>query len=238
MVNMRTTQQIKTPDKIIEFLGRENRIYPVRNTKGYSVSALLGCPRKAFFQKTRTSFEKIDLTQVENNVWRTTRGNFLHQITQAYSWNELEGKYIVSVNGEDIPVFGRLDCYDPEEKNIIEFKTMQNVSKSASEGLLPFDSHIKQLQIYGTIFEDIIPVEKLTIVYLDMNDVVSFEIQKEDMSNWIINKVTSIENAIKSKEMPDGQVNSFCKLCNYQTTCSNNENGIEKPLSVLEAKRR
>ena len=76
MVNMRTTQQIKTPHKIIEFLGRENRIYPSRNTKGYSVSTLLGCPRKAFFQKTRTSFEKIDLTQVEDNIWRTTRGNF------------------------------------------------------------------------------------------------------------------------------------------------------------------
>ena len=147
-----TTQQIKTPDKIIEFLGRENRIYPVRNTKGYSVSSLLGCPRKAFFQKTRTSFEKIDLTQVEDNIWRTTRGNFLHQITQAYSWNELEGKYIVNVNGEDIPVFGRLDCYDPEEKNIIEFKTMDNVSKNANAGILPFDSHIKQIQIYGTIF--------------------------------------------------------------------------------------
>ena len=235
---MNSKNKIKTPDKIIEFLGRENRIYPNRNTKGYSVSTLLGCPRKAFFQKTVTSFEKIDLTQVEDNIWRTTRGNFLHQITQAYSWNELEGKYIVNVNGEDIPVFGRLDCYDPEEKNIIEFKTMDNVSKSANAGILPFDSHIKQIQIYGTIFKDIIPVEKLTIVYLDMNDVVSFEIQKNDMLNWIINKVTTIENAIKSKKIPDGQVNSFCKLCNYQTTCSNNKNGIEKPLSILETKRR
>lgn len=235
---MITTKKIKTPDKIIEFLGKENRIYPSKNTDGYSVSSLLGCERKAFFQKTATCFEKIDLSQVEDNIWKTTRGNFLHQITQAYSWNELEGKYSVNVNGEDITVFGRLDCYDPEEKNIIEFKTMENISKSANEGLLPLDSHIKQIQIYGTIFKNIFPVEKLTLVYLDMNDVVSFEIENKDMSCWIINKIALIENAIKSKKIPDGQVNSFCKLCNYQTTCSNNKNGIEKALSVLEVKRR
>ncbi len=235
---MNKTQKIKTPEKIIEFLGRNNRIYPKRNTKGYSVSALLGCPRKSYFQKTFTSFDKIDLDQVESNVWKTTRGNFLHQITQAYSWNELEVKFPVSVNDAIIPIFGRLDCYDPEEKNIIEFKTMEKITENMESGLLPFDSHVKQLQIYGTIFKDTIPVDKLTLVYLDMNNVVSFDISKKDMSEWILNKITSLENAIKSHKIPDGQTSSFCELCNYQTTCANNEHGIETPRSVLEEKRR
>lgn len=235
---MKTPNQTKTPQKIIEFLGKSNRIFPKKNTKGYSVTSLLGCTRKSYFQKTFTSIDKINLEQVESNVWKTTRGNFLHQITQAYSWNELEIKTSIFVNNSTIPIFGRLDCYDPEEKNIIEFKTMENVAEHTKSGLLPYNSHIKQLQIYGTLFKDIIPVEKLTLVYLDMNSVVSFEIPKKDMSEWILNKVTFLENSIKSHTIPNGQTSSFCELCNYQTTCANNENGIKTPLSVLEVKRR
>ena len=39
---------------------------------------------------------------------------------------------------------------------------------------------LSKFKFMGQSSRDIIPVEKLTIVYLDMNDVVSFEIQKED----------------------------------------------------------
>ena len=78
------------------------------------------------------------------------------------------------------------------------------------------------------------PGSRIRTLYIEEKDFYhKFAVFEFDRFNW-----GNLKNAIKSKKIPDGQVNSFCKLCNYQTTCSNNEKGIEKPLSILEAKRR
>lgn len=230
---MNKIKPICTPKKIIEFLGKSNRIYASSNRRGYSVTALLGCERKAFFQKTFTPFDKINLSLVEESVWKTTRGNFLHNITQAYSWNELEVEYPLTVDGKNISVFGRLDCYDPDEKCIIEIKSRENVSES----IAPDAEHVIQLQVYGTIFGNTIPVERLILVYLDMNNVASFDIPLNDMNAWIRERVSFLENSVAENKMPEGKLSSFCDLCNYQDSCSRYPGGVIEPKTIREPKR-
>jgi len=167
-------------------------------------------------------------------MWATVRGDFLHQMTHAYKWREMDMEYYVPLKDKRIAtVAGRLDMYDWKEKTIIDLKTTKMIKWQIKKGFIPRPEHILQVQCYGTMFSNVIPVENLSIVYVDMSDIVTYKVKKRDLSNWIKTRVQEIEDAISKNKIPDGEVSGVCQFCRYQTKCFNDGSGlIEKPLSI------
>jgi hypothetical protein len=83
------------------------------------------------------------------------------------------------------------------------------------------------------MFSNIIPVSNLIILYVDMNDIVAFKIEKWDLGHWIKTRIHELEDSISTNTIPLGEVSGLCKYCKYQTRCFNQGNGlITRPLSV------
>ena len=76
-------------------------------------------------------------------------------------------------NGKLGTISGRLDMYDWKLKIIIDLKTTKDVYSQAEEDIL-------QIQCYGTIFSNVIPIQDLVLVYADLNDMLAFRIANED----------------------------------------------------------
>jgi CRISPR/Cas system-associated exonuclease Cas4 (RecB family) len=87
------------------------------------------------------------------------------------------------------------------------------------------------------MFSQYMPVENLNIVYADMTDIVTYKVQKKDLSNWIKTRVQEIENSKESQDIPKGETSGLCKFCKYQTQCLEDGCGLtEKPLSIPKPK--
>jgi CRISPR/Cas system-associated exonuclease Cas4 (RecB family) len=226
--------EIDTPEGIVNFLQKRNGMpYKVAKNR-YSVTDLVGCQRKAFYKELGVDQEELLEDATIEKMWGTVRGDFLHQMTYAYKWRELDIEHYVPLKDKRIAsVVGRLDMYDWKTRTIIDLKTTKLVKWQIKQGFLPRAEHILQLQCYGTMFSGIMPVENLNIVYVDMNDIVTYKVQLRDLTDWIKTRVTEIEEALSNKTIPTGQVSGLCQFCRYQTRCFSDGNGLqEKPLSV------
>jgi len=159
-------------------------------------------------------------------------------MTHAYKWREMDMEYKVPLDdGREATVAGRLDMYDWKTKTIIDLKTTKTVRWQIKQGILPRLEHILQVQCYYTMFSDVIPVENLNLVYADMQDIVTYRVKKNDLSEWIKTRIKDIEDSITRKSTPNGEVSGLCQFCKYQSRCSDDGNGIEhKPLSTPKKK--
>lgn len=231
-------EEIDTPEGIVNFLQRRNGKFTRNNSSRYSVLELVGCQRKSTYKQLGVQEEEVLEDSTIEGMWASVRGDFLHNMTYAYKWREMDMEYQVPLNdGRTATLAGRLDMYDWKTKTIIDLKTTKFVRWQIKQGFLPKPEHILQVQCYDTMFSQYMPVENLNIVYADMSDIVTFKIQKRDMSNWIVQRIQEVESAKANKIMPSGEVSSMCKFCKYQTRCSNDGNGLlEKPLSIPKSK--
>jgi CRISPR/Cas system-associated exonuclease Cas4 (RecB family) len=214
------SKQIPIPEKIITFLKSQNGERKFRKDT-YSVTELTNCLRNTFYKKNRFPTEVLSSNISE--LWSTVRGNMLHKLANAYSWNELEGEIEITLdNGKKITVCGRLDMYDPETKTIIDIKTTNGLEQKIANNELPNNDHIFQIQSYGTIFSKIIPVDHLNLVYVDNSQITTFEVSLENNYDWIKHRVSILESSMESMKMPTAEIGSKCKFCRYQKLCSKN----------------
>ena len=231
-------EQIDIPLGLINYLEKKTKktYYLPTSLKGsrYSVTDIAGCQRKNYYKSLELEEEELlDDGSVEN-MWDSVRGDLLHQITYAYKWRELDIEYSIDLKDEKTAILaGRLDMYDWKTATIIDLKTTKYVKWQIKRGFIPKPEHIIQLQCYGTIFSKIIPVENLIIVYVDMDDIVAYNVQKINLTEWIRARIQELENSICQNRIPLGEPSGLCKYCRYQTRCYNNGGGlITKPLSL------
>lgn len=228
------TEEIDTPEGIVNFLQKRNGLFSKDYTSRYSVTELVGCHRKSLYKQLGVSQEELLGDTTLEGMWATVRGDFLHQMTYAYKWREMDIEHYVPLNdGRVATLAGRLDMYDWKTKTIIDLKTTKFVRWQIKQGFLPKPEHILQLQCYDTMFSKYMPVENLNIVYADMSDIVTYKVQKRDLTDWIKTRIQEIESAKIEKIIPNGEVSGLCKYCKYQTRCFEDGNGLtDKPLSV------
>ena len=232
------TEEIDTPKGIVNFLEKRNGLSKFNYKSRYSVTELVGCQRKSLYKQQGIPQEELLADTTLESMWATVRGDLLHNMTYAYKWREMDMEYYVPLdNGKIATLAGRLDMYDWKTKTIIDLKTTKFVRWQIKQGFLPKPEHILQLQCYDTMFSEYMPVENLNIVYADMSDIVTYKVQKRDLSEWIKTRVQEIENAKNGETIPNGEVSGLCKYCKYQTTCSEAGNGLtDKPLSTPKSK--
>src|SRR3989442_4731495 len=122
------TLEVDTPQGIVNFLQKRNGIpYKVAKNR-YSVTDLVGCQRKAFYKELGVELEELLQDATVEKMWGTVRGDFLHQMTYAYKWRELDIEHYVPLKDKRIAtVVGRLDMYDWKTKTIIDLKTTKLV---------------------------------------------------------------------------------------------------------------
>ena len=226
------TVEVDTPAGIVSFLQKRNGIYNFDFRNRYSVTDLVNCQRKSYYKQLGIKEEEL-LSDV-SGMWITVRGNLLHEMTHAYKWRELDMEYKVPLDdGREATVAGRLDMYDWKTKTIIDLKTTKSVRWQIKNGYIPKLEHILQVQCYYTMFSDVIPVENLNLVYADMQDIVTYRVKKNDLSEWIKTRIRDIENSLVRKSAPNGETSGLCQFCKYQSRCFSDGNGVEhKPLST------
>ena len=227
-------QEIDTPEGIMNFLQKRNGQITKNHESRYGVTELVGCKRKSTYKQLGIHQEELLADTTLESMWAAVRGDLLHNMTYAYKWREMDMEYYVPLdNGKTATLAGRLDMYDWKTKTIIDLKTTKFVRWQIKQGFLPKLEHILQLQCYDTMFSQYMPVENLNIVYADMTDIVTYNVQKRDLTDWIKTRIQEIENAKESKEVPKGEISGLCKFCKYQTKCFEDGKGLtEKPLSI------
>ena len=227
--------EIDTPKGIVNFLQKRNGTkFPYITKHRYSVTDLVHCQRKSLYKQLGVNQEELLEDRSIEGMWSTVRGDFLHNMTYAYKWREIDMEYNVPLNdGREAMVIGRLDMYDWKTKTVMDLKSTKNVQWQIKKGFLPKLEHILQVQCYGTMFEQYIPIENLNIVYVDNSDIVTYKVKKHDLTNWIKTRIQEIENAVDNKQMINGESSGLCQFCRYQTKCQSDGNGIEHtPMSA------
>jgi len=216
--------QVDIPDGITSFLEKKSGIFRNDKTPSYGVTEIIRCLRKSYYEKTK---KKRKSRKSLDNLWPTVRGDLLHQMTTAYNWNELDMDFqIPRGNGKSGTISGRLDMYDWKTKTIIDLKTTKDVYSQAEEGTIPKKEDILQIQCYGTIFSNVIPVQNLVLVYADLNDMIAFRIRIEDKTWWLKDRILELEKAIKDHKPPKKEISKLCYFCKFQNQCFPDEDKI------------
>ena len=228
-------EEIDIPIEIIGYLEKKTRksSYSTKKSR-YSVTDIVGCQRKNHYKLLEIKEEELLKDATIENMWGTVRGDLLHQMTYAYKWREMDIDHKVTLkDGRVATLAGRLDMYDWKTSTIIDLKTTKYVKWQLKQGFIPKPEHILQLQCYSTMFSRVIPVENLNVLYVDMDDIIAYKVQKRDLTDWIKSRIQELENSITEHKLPQGEVSGLCKYCRYQTRCYNNGNGLNtKPLSI------
>jgi len=238
IASIEQTEEIDTPEGIVNFLQKRNGMVSYDYKDRYSVTDIVGCQRKAFYKQLGVEREELLEDATVEKMWGTVRGDFLHQMTHAYKWREMDIEhYIPLKNGRIATLVGRLDMYDWKTKTIIDLKTTKMVKWQIKRGFLPRLEHILQVQCYGTMFSKIMPVKNLNIVYVDMTNIVTYKVKKRDLTDWIKTRIHEIDDSLGGKKIPKGEVSGLCQFCRYQTRCSTDGGGLtDKPLSIPASK--
>jgi CRISPR/Cas system-associated exonuclease Cas4 (RecB family) len=232
-----TSEEIDIPSGLVSYLEKRTKrnSYPAKKSR-YSVTDIVGCQRKTYYKSLGIEEEELNESTIEN-MWDSVRGDLLHQITYAYKWREMDMEYdIILRDGKTATLAGRLDMYDWRTATIIDLKTTKFVKWQKKQGFIPRIEHALQLQCYSTMFSTIIPVKNVNLLYVDMNEMVAYNVQNRDLSDWMKNRIQELEDSISKNQIPNGDPSALCKYCRYQTRCYNSEGGIHtKPLSIPRA---
>jgi hypothetical protein len=62
------------------------------------------------------------------------------------------------------------------------------------------------------MFLQTIPVENLSIIYADMNDIITYNVQKRDLSEWIKKRIHEIEDSLLDESIPNGEILDFASI--------------------------
>ena len=228
-------EEIDIPIGLVSYLEKKTKRTTYSALKGrYSVTDIVGCQRKNFYKISQVEEEELLDESTIENMWSSVRGDLLHKLTYAYKWSEMDIEHEVILNdGRVATLTGRLDMYDWKSFTIIDLKTTKYVKWQIKQGFIPKAEHVLQLQCYDTIFSRIIPVENLNVLYVDMNDIVAYKVQKKDRTDWIRSRIQELEDSVTGNVIPRGEVSGLCKYCVYQTRCYNTRGGlVTRPLSI------
>ena len=210
-------EQIDIPEGIQTFLENKSGIFRAEKSKTYGVTEIIHCLRKSFYQRTENKRKSRKLFE---NLWPTVRGDLLHEMTKAYKLNELDMDFGIPLGeGKIGTISGRLDMYDWKTKTIIDLKTTKDVYVQAEEKSIPKKEHILQIQCYGTIFSNIIPIQNLVLVYADLNEMIAFRVASEDKTWWLKERISELEKSLNVKEPPKQEISKLCYFCKYQNKC-------------------
>lgn len=179
----------------------------------YHVNDVIGCLRKAYYNRKEP---QADVFHPLDRLVAFKRGKLFEGLVSSTKWKELPGSLTYKIDRETVKLTGRLDVYDPENYEITEIKSKEIKYNTT----LPKQKDVLQLQCYGTIFKDIFAVEKLRLVYFDMNIFRQYAVPFVDKSSWLKERVTNLHVAVRDSKPPMKERSYWCNCCSYAKKCS------------------
>jgi len=179
----------------------------------YSVGELIGCLRSSYFERKIGHYESI------NSLYRSKTGKAIHNLLfKDYEMKEVQMTYPFVHKGETLYIKGKFDGYDLVTRTLTEGKTVKDISRITEAR--PKD--IMQLQCFSSLAEktlQALQVDKLQIVYADLENIKTFDVPKRDQMNFMIERITILHNALKNNQPPKEELNKFCGSCSYNDKC-------------------
>jgi hypothetical protein len=124
LFDQKLVTEIDIPDGIVNFLQKRNGLLNYQTKNRYSITDIVGCSRKVYYKELGVKQEELIQDTTIESMWATVRGDFLHQMTYAYKWRELDIEYCIPLKNDRVAtVVGRLDMYDWRTKTILDLKT-------------------------------------------------------------------------------------------------------------------
>ena len=181
----------------------------------YHVTEIVSCLRRSY-HKRKNSYSEDDYY-----IWRKFCGSSLHRaLTYATSsWRELQVKMKIRIDSEIVFLIGYVDNYDPELGKIYDHKTTRFLNWQQKNGIIPRESDILQIRIYGTILKNVygIPVNNLILLYCDdSNWPIPYEVPLEDLTDWITERVKLLHNSLKNEKPPPLEETWLCSKCEFK----------------------
>lgn len=186
----------------------------------YHVNDVVGCLREAYCNR---KLLQPDVFHPLERWLAFKRGKLFEKIGNSTGWQELGGSKQYTIDGEIVKLTGNLDSYDPERCEITEKKSKEIKHYTN----LPTPKHILQLQCYGTIFKDIIPVKKLRLEYFDMNRFRSYDVSLVDKTAWLEERVNKLHVAVRDSTPPEDEPRFECRYCLWQKECKQRQSIIQ-----------
>ncbi|MBS7623726.1 PD-(D/E)XK nuclease family protein [Candidatus Bathyarchaeota archaeon] len=184
----------------------------------YHVTETIGCLRRSYLERRYGHEESYE------QVWVNQRGRALHrQVTWAFqAWSELPIRMKIRQGGFNITLVGHIDAYDPDRATLIEFKSTCYVKWQNRNGMLPRRHHVKQVQSYFSIMTGVyrFPVETLLLAYMDdMTPPLSFQVEKRDLTDCLIERARELDNSLREGEVPLPEPSDLCHYCAFKEDC-------------------
>ncbi len=144
----------------------------------------------------------------------------------SYGWRELsiEKQFLCEEIGENLSILGRLDAYNYKTSRIIDLKTSNAIKWQHEQGLIPRHSHILQLQCYSSLFQGILKVSHLTLLYADLKYVLPFRVAIVDRNSWMKERIMELYTSLViRKAPPPAEPSDACNYCKFRIRCANLE---------------
>jgi len=192
-----------------------------------SVSDLISCPKKVYFQCKKYNIDLQNTFKFSYLHLIKKVGNLVHKIVQElYKFDEIE-KTVIS---KKYNVKGRVDAI--KGNTLYELKTMDNEKFENKYEL----THYHQGLIYSYILNNDYnyKIKNISIVYIGRNLKTVFPFNNLPLNDSIaesfLNKSFIISDSLKKNTLPREENTSDCTFCPYKKYCKENIENI-KPKS-------
>ncbi len=200
------------------------------NREQISVTSVLHCVRKVFFERTS------DYYATPKNLFYLFRGNLIHEILKdtAKVISNVDVEQFVNIELDGIKLSGRYDYYDSLEKVLIDYKTVQEYALKMIEKDGGREDDFIQLNLYRVMLGK--EVKEMYIYYFVPSKIVPVSVPfMDDCLDKIRPKVNSLKHAFISYEnfqkleiLPETEVGWICKFCYFTEDCPGGMEYIEK----------
>jgi hypothetical protein len=209
------------PLPILSAMVEELRTNPHRGPL-LSVTALLGCLRAVFLERTR------DYVAAPIQNWYPHRGTVMHRAVET----SMEGWLFESTFERAFgarSVRGRIDAYDIKTETLYDWKS---VSETRLSGIMVYGlprEHILQVNAYRLLMAERHPVRAMKLVYLGMNEIAITGASPE-VSARGVRYLPEVER------LPDAEVEDLLTR-NAETLGRAFETGDPPPVAAPETRR-
>lgn len=187
----------------------------IRGDIGITVTQLLNCKRKVVLDKQRDHYVSPD------HLWYAFRGQMFHHIAQNAALDDwvVEERFYREIAG--VTISGQVDIIYPKRKLLQDYKT----TKWIKDDLVPYAEHALQTNIYAWLVEPHYEIERIEIVYMDMNRILVVPVEhmpRRSLVAKIAGRMRSLKRGLEGDKLPP-KVNADglwqCRFCSHDSFC-------------------
>ena len=186
-----------------------------------SVTRILGEPRQRIIET------KYKYRVLPRRNWVALRGTIIHAVLERgahkSAMTEVSDFRNLHINGEELPLWGKCDLLVPIAKLICDYKSVARIP--SADNPKSYGTHDLQLNAYRWLWTPHYEIDKLRLVYLDMQDVRRVKVELmplDEVENTLIQKASAFLKPLRAGVIPSDEYSSKkwqCRYCDVSDIC-------------------